>query len=99
MALSQSAVSDLLDALRVGEGTDLVRELAEWALQQLIEAEATEKIGAGPYERSDQRSKERHGHRSLSLRRRCHDDRRCTTGKGPQGSCAHTVGPCGRAAP
>jgi|CXWK01.1.fsa_nt_gi putative transposase len=63
MALSQSAVSDLLDALRVGEGTDLVRELAEWALQQLIEAEATEKIGAGPYERSDQRSKERHGHR------------------------------------
>ncbi|MGB3672873.1 MAG: transposase, partial [Candidatus Nanopelagicales bacterium] len=56
MALSQSAVSDLLDALRVGEGTDLVRELAEWALQQLIEAEATEKIGAGPYERTDQRS-------------------------------------------
>ena len=27
MALSESAVSDLLDALRVGEGTDLVREL------------------------------------------------------------------------
>ena len=63
MALSQSAVSDLLDALRVGEGTDLVRELAEWALQQLIEAEATEKIGAGPYERTDQRSNERNGHR------------------------------------
>ena len=63
MALSQSAVSDLLDALRVGEGTDLVRVVADWALQQLIEAEATEKIGAGPYERSDQRSKERHGHR------------------------------------
>ena len=44
MALSESAVSALLDALRVGEGTDLVRELAQWALQQLIEAEATEKI-------------------------------------------------------
>ena len=52
MALSESAVSDLLDALRVGEGTDLVRELAQWALQQLIEAEATEKIGADPWERN-----------------------------------------------
>ena len=30
MALDESAVSDLLDALRVGEGTDLVRELAQW---------------------------------------------------------------------
>ncbi len=33
MALDESAVSALLDALRVGEGTDLVRELAQWALQ------------------------------------------------------------------
>jgi len=48
MTLSESAVSDLLDALRVGEGTDLVRELAQWALQQLIEADATERIGSGP---------------------------------------------------
>jgi hypothetical protein len=28
MALDESAVSDLLEALRTGEGTDLVRELA-----------------------------------------------------------------------
>ncbi len=48
MALDESAVSDLLDALRVGEGTDLVRELAQWALQQLIDAEATERVGAEP---------------------------------------------------
>ncbi len=34
MALSDSALSELLDALRVGDGTDLVRELAQWALQQ-----------------------------------------------------------------
>ena len=40
MALSDSALSELLDALRAGNGTDLVRELAQWALQQLIEAEA-----------------------------------------------------------
>jgi hypothetical protein len=37
MALSDSALSELLCALRVGDGTDLVRELAQWALQQLIE--------------------------------------------------------------
>jgi hypothetical protein len=47
MAIDESAVSELLDALAPGEGTDLVRELAQWALQQLIEAEATAKIGGG----------------------------------------------------
>jgi putative transposase len=52
MALDESAVSDLLDALRVGEGADLVRELAQWALQQLIDAEAAAKIGAEPWERA-----------------------------------------------
>ena len=36
MALDESAVADLIDALAVGEGTDLVRELARWALQELI---------------------------------------------------------------
>ena len=67
MALSESAVSDLLDALRVGEGTDLVRELAQWALQQLIDAEATEKIGADPWERTDARVTYRNGTRPKVL--------------------------------
>lgn len=67
MALSESAVSDLLDALRVGDGTDLVRELAQWALQQLIEAEASEKIGAGRYERTEGRLTERNGTRPKVL--------------------------------
>lgn len=67
MALEESAVSDLLDALRVGEGTDLVRSLAEWALQQLIEAEATNKIGAGRWERDESRITHRNGHRPRTL--------------------------------
>jgi transposase-like protein len=67
MALSESAVSALLDALRVGEGTDLVRELAQWALQQLIEAEATEAIGADPWERSSERTTHRNGSRPKVL--------------------------------
>ncbi|MGB2757901.1 MAG: IS256 family transposase, partial [Acidimicrobiia bacterium] len=52
---------------RVGEGTDLVRELAQWALQQLIEAEATEKIGADPWERNGERTTHRNGHRPRVL--------------------------------
>jgi putative transposase len=67
MALSDSALSELLDALRVGDGTDLVRELAQWALQQLIDAEAAEKIGAGRYERSDDRVTHRNGTRARVL--------------------------------
>ncbi|HWM73617.1 MAG TPA: IS256 family transposase [Nocardioides sp.] len=67
MALDESAVSDLLDALRAGEGTDLVRELAQWALQQLIEAEATAAIGADPWERTGDRVTHRNGHRPRVL--------------------------------
>ena len=37
MALDEFALSELLDALRGGDGVDLVRELAQWALQGLIE--------------------------------------------------------------
>jgi putative transposase len=37
------------------------------ALQELIEAEATERIGAAPYERTESRVTERNGHRTRSL--------------------------------
>ena len=67
MALSDSALSELLCGLRVGDGTDLVRELAQWALQQLIEAEAAEKIGAARYERSNARVTHRNGSRRKTL--------------------------------
>ncbi|MFN3216301.1 MAG: hypothetical protein ACE367_07395 [Acidimicrobiales bacterium] len=57
MALSESAVEELLEAIGVGDGTDLIRELAQWALQQLIENEATIEIGAGLWQRSDERGR------------------------------------------
>ncbi len=47
MALSESALSELRAAIDVGQGGDLIRHLAEWGMQQLIEAEASERIGAG----------------------------------------------------
>ena len=63
MTHQDSALSELLAALQVGDGVDLVRELARWALQELIELEATAAIGAGRYERADGRVTERNGHR------------------------------------
>ena len=67
MALDDSAVSDLLDALSVGEGTDFVRELAQWALQQLIEVEAADAIGADRWERGPGRVTHRNGYRPRVL--------------------------------
>jgi putative transposase len=43
--------------------TDTIRSSLEWILQQLIEAEATAVIGAGPHERSESRTAQRNGHR------------------------------------
>jgi len=67
MATDDSVVSELLDALNAGDGTDLVRELAQWALQELIEAEASAVIGAGAWERSEGRTTYRNGRRPRVL--------------------------------
>jgi transposase-like protein len=67
MALSQSAVSELLDAFRAGEGVDLIRDAVRIVLQELIELEATEEIGAARYERSDTRVTDRNGSRPRLL--------------------------------
>jgi putative transposase len=63
MALSQSVLSELLDAFRAGEGVDLVRDAVRLVMQELIETEATEQIGAARYERVDSRVTERNGSR------------------------------------
>jgi putative transposase len=67
MALDESAMTDLLAALRAGGGLDVVREALALVLQSLIDAEATEVIGAGRYERSASRTTHRNGSRSRLL--------------------------------
>jgi putative transposase len=67
MALSESAVSELLDAFGAGDGVDLIREAVTVVLQELIETEATEHIGAGRYERTDGRVTDRNGSRPRLL--------------------------------
>ena len=64
MALTESDLSALLDALKAGEFDERIRTSLQWILQQLIEAEATALIGAAPYERSDDRVAQRNGHRA-----------------------------------
>jgi putative transposase len=67
MALDQSALSELLDALRAGGDLDVVREALALVLQALIEAEAAEVIGAGRYERTASRTTHRNGSRTRLL--------------------------------
>jgi transposase-like protein len=67
MALSQSALSELLDAIRAGGGEDTVREALRLVLQELIELEASQAIGAARYERTDERTTHRNGTRSRLL--------------------------------
>src|SRR4051795_13750797 len=67
MALSQSAVSELLEAFRAGDGVDLIRESVRMVLQELIETEAAEAIGAARYERTPTRVAERNGARDRTL--------------------------------
>lgn len=63
MALSKSVASELLEAFRAGEGVDLIRESVRLVMQDLIEAETSEVVGADRYERSDRRVTERNGSR------------------------------------
>ena len=67
MALDQSALLDVLEVLKVADVGDRVRQAAETIYQALIEAELTELIGAGPHERSAERTAQRNGHRARML--------------------------------
>ena len=64
MTLTDSDLSELLAALKAGEFDERIRTSLEWVLQQLIEAEASVTIGAGRYERSEDRVTQRNGHRA-----------------------------------
>ncbi|WP_409055653.1 IS256 family transposase [Streptomyces sp. SYP-A7185] len=67
MALSQSDLMRLLESLRAADGVESIRALCERILQELIEAEATEAIGAAPREHTSERTTWRNGHRDRLL--------------------------------
>jgi len=67
MAMDQSALLDLLEALKTADGGELMRRMLAMMLQELIDAEATAVIGAGPHERSASRTTQRNGTREKLL--------------------------------
>jgi putative transposase len=67
MALPQSALSELLDAIRAGGSVDVMREAMTLVLQELIELEATQVIGAARYERTEERMTHHNSSRSSLL--------------------------------
>jgi putative transposase len=67
VALDQSALLEVLDALKVAAVDDRIRQAAQTIYQALIEAELTSVIGAGPHERNPDRLAQRNGHRARVL--------------------------------
>src|SRR5687768_16813594 len=67
MALSQSALLEVLDTLQEADVAERVRAAAATIYQALIEAELTSVIGAEPHERSEARIAQRNGHRARTL--------------------------------
>src|SRR5689334_19197824 len=67
MARDQSALLELLDALKAAEVDDRIRQAAETIYQALIEAELTAVIGAHSYQRTETRPGMRNGHRARTI--------------------------------
>src|SRR3954465_4122601 len=67
MALDHSALLEVLDTLKTAGVEDRIRVAAETIYQALIDAELTAVIGAGPWERTDQRTTQRNGSRARTL--------------------------------
>ncbi|MET8809692.1 IS256 family transposase [Streptomyces sp. NPDC004546] len=67
MALSQSDLLRLLESLRAADGVETIRVVCERILQELIEAEATARIGAEWNEHTESRTTWRNGHREKTL--------------------------------
>ena len=67
MTQDHSALLAQLDALKSADAGAVFAELIRAGLQAWIEAEATETIGAGRYQRTDERGTHRNGHRPKTV--------------------------------
>jgi putative transposase len=63
MALDDSALLEMIEMLRTADGGELMRRLLGGVLQAVVDVEATERIGAGRHERSEDRTTQRNGTR------------------------------------
>ena len=67
MAMEQSALLDLLAQQKLTDVTDRIRIATETLYQELIERQATAFIGAGPFERTEERTTHRNETRARTL--------------------------------
>ena len=67
MALDQSALLDLLEALKTTDVDERVRTATDHLYQAFIDAELTAVIGARPHQRTDTRTAQRNGSRPRTL--------------------------------
>jgi transposase-like protein len=67
MALDQSALLELLEALTAADVSERIREASQTIYQALIDAELTAVIGAAPFERTEARLAQRNGARLRTL--------------------------------
>jgi putative transposase len=63
------SAEELLQGVLLDE-PEFLRQIVERVLQEMLEAEMTEHIGAAPYERTDKRTGQRNGYKARSLRTR-----------------------------
>lgn len=67
MAMDHAALLEVLEAIKVAEVDDRIRTAAQTMYQALIDAELTAVIGAGPWERSLERTAQRNGSRPQAV--------------------------------
>ena len=67
MALDQSALLEVLDALRTADAGERINQACEVVYQALIDAELSAKIGAALHERTETRTNQRNGSRPRTL--------------------------------
>jgi putative transposase len=67
MTLDQSALLELSAELRNTDAGELVRRMLGAIVQELVDAEATARIGAAPHERTEARTAQRNGTRDKTL--------------------------------
>src|ERR671911_3047190 len=70
MATDHRKVSEQLTQEILLEDPNFLKEIVERVLQELLEAEMTEHIGAAPYERTENRKGQRNGYKPRTLRSR-----------------------------
>lgn len=67
MTLEESAINKLVALIAASDGAETVRDVVAWGMQELIDAEASEHVGAARWEHSPARQNIRNGSRPKTV--------------------------------